>query len=271
LIPPISDSDAAAYVRDGVVCLRSQFDSAWVERLRAAIERDLAHPGPSATNFAEGSSAGKFFGDMFMWKSDPDFRAAALASPAPGIAARLMGSAHADFFYDQLFVKEPGTAHPTPWHQDQPYWPVKGWQIASVWIALDPIDRSNGAVEFIAGSHRWGVHYRPTPFRKGHEIKFTSSELQPIPDIDADRGNYDIRWWPMRPGDCLVFHAMIVHGAPGNDTPGARRRGLSLRYTGDDACYDPRPGTFQFPHQPDLAPGAAMTCDLFPRVWPLPR
>lgn len=100
----------------------------------------------------EGSTTGKFFGDMFMWKSDPDFRAAALESPAPAIAAKLMGSAGADFFYDQLFMKEPGTAHPTPWHQDQPYWPVKGWQITSVWIALDPIDRSNGAVEFIAGA-----------------------------------------------------------------------------------------------------------------------
>jgi ectoine hydroxylase-related dioxygenase (phytanoyl-CoA dioxygenase family) len=75
----------------------------------------------------------------------------------------------------------------------------------------------------------------------------------------------------MEPGDCLVFHAMIVHGAPGNSTPGARRRGLSLRYTGDDARYDPRPGTFQFPHQPDLLSGAPMTCDLFPRVWPARR
>ncbi|MEA2815336.1 MAG: hypothetical protein QOI93_3033, partial [Rhodospirillaceae bacterium] len=149
----------------------------------------------------------------------------------------MMASGSVDFFYDQLFVKEPGTAHPTPWHQDQPYWPVKSWQITSVWIALDPIDRSNGAVEFIAGSHRWGVSYRPTPFRKGHEIKFTDSDLVPIPDIDADRTKYDTRWWEMAPGDCLVFHAMIVHGAPGNDTPGARRRGLSLRYTGDDARY----------------------------------
>jgi ectoine hydroxylase-related dioxygenase (phytanoyl-CoA dioxygenase family) len=32
---------------------------------------------------------------------------------------------------------------------------VRGWQIASVWVALDRIDRSNGALEFIAGSHRW--------------------------------------------------------------------------------------------------------------------
>jgi hypothetical protein len=112
----IPDNDVSDYDRDGVVCLRNAFDSTWVERLRGAIERDLAAPGPNATNFAEGSSAGKFFGDMFMWKQDADFRAAALASPAPAIAARLMGSARADFFYDQLFVKEPGTAHPTPWH-----------------------------------------------------------------------------------------------------------------------------------------------------------
>ncbi len=112
----ITDSDVAAYERDGVVCLRNAFDSEWVERMREAIERDLAHPGPNATNFAEGSSAGKFFGDMFMWKHDPAFAAAALESPAAAIAARLMGSQHADFFYDQVFVKEPGTAHPTPWH-----------------------------------------------------------------------------------------------------------------------------------------------------------
>ena len=264
----ITDADVAAYARDGVVCLRAALGACGVGRNPAALAPARAAPGPHATNFAEGSSAGRFFGDMYMWRHDPEFRAAALGSPAPAIAARLMGSGAADFFYDQLFVKEPGTAHPTPWHQDQPYWPVKGWQVASVWIALDDIDRSNGAVEFVAGSHRWGISYRPTPFRKGHETRFTSSDLAQIPDIDADRGKYDIRWWTMTPGDCLVFHAMIVHGAPGNDTPGRRRRGLSLRYTGDDARYDPRPGTFQFPYMPDLAAGAPMTCELFPRAWP---
>jgi hypothetical protein len=72
----ITLSDVAAYDRDGVVCLRDLFDAAWVERLRAAVEHDLAAPGPNATNFAEGSTAGKFFGDMFMWKHDPEFRAA---------------------------------------------------------------------------------------------------------------------------------------------------------------------------------------------------
>ena len=108
----VSESDVAAYDRDGVVCLRGAFGAVWVGLLCEAVERDLVAPGPHATNFAEGSTAGKFFGDMFMWQRDNDFRLAALTSPACEIAARLMGSKSVDFFYDQLFVKEPGTAHP---------------------------------------------------------------------------------------------------------------------------------------------------------------
>jgi len=38
-------------------------------------------------------------------------------------------------------------------------------------------------------------------------------------------------------GDCLVFHAMIVHGAPEQRTPGARRPGFAA-HTGYDARYD---------------------------------
>ena len=268
-LSPVTDADIAAYDRDGVVCLRRMFDAAWVQRLRGAIQRDIETPGPMAINFAGDGSDGTFFGDMFMWTRDADFRAAVFDSPAPAIAARMMRTDAADFFYDQLFVKEPGTAHPTPWHQDQPYWAVSGWQIATVWIALDHVDRSNARSSSSPA--------RTTAARgSGHRLHqgrrercaFRDSALPAIPDIEAERIRHDIRWWEMEAGDCLVFHAMIVHGAPGNLTPGARRRGLALRYTGDDARYDPRPGTFKMLREPELAAGAPMTCDLFPRVWP---
>ena len=86
----ITESDVAAYDRDGVVCLRGAFDSSWIERLRDAIEQDLAAPGPYATNFAEGSTPGRFFGDMYMAQRDSEFRAAAVSSPAPAIAATFL-------------------------------------------------------------------------------------------------------------------------------------------------------------------------------------
>ena len=63
----------------------------------------------------------------------------ALESPAAEIAGRIMQSDKINFFYDQLLVKEPGTHAPTPWHQDQPYWAVSGWQVASLWLPLDPV------------------------------------------------------------------------------------------------------------------------------------
>ena len=37
-----------------------------------------------------------------------------------------MGSETARLFHDHLLVKEPRTAQPTPWHQDQPYYNVSG-------------------------------------------------------------------------------------------------------------------------------------------------
>ena len=66
--------------------------------------------------------------------------------------------------------------------------------------------------------------------------------------------------------DILIIWALTVHGAPGNSSADQRRRGLALRFTGDDARYDPHPGTFRLLRDPGIAPGAPMDCELFPRV-----
>jgi len=267
---PISEAEKRDYARDGVINLPGMFDAEWVERLRNAIQRDMDDPGPMATNFNAAGTPGRFFGDMFMWTRDPDFRAVFVDSAGPAIAAEMMGASKVNVFYDQLFAKEPGTVKPTPWHQDQPYWAVKGWQVTTLWIALDPIDRDNGAVEFIAGSHKWDRWFRPVAFKEGNhnDARYQKSAYEAVPDIESERGKYDIKWFRQEPGDCLVFHSMIMHGAPGNATMSRRRRGLALRYCGDDVVYDPREGTFQMVREPEIQAGAVMDCELFPKVWP---
>jgi ectoine hydroxylase-related dioxygenase (phytanoyl-CoA dioxygenase family) len=47
---------------------------------------------------------------------------------------------------------KPITAERTPWHQDQPYWAVTGRQVASIWLPLDPVDRS-ASIRYVKGSH----------------------------------------------------------------------------------------------------------------------
>ncbi|SLN29555.1 phytanoyl-CoA dioxygenase family protein [Oceanibacterium hippocampi] len=258
---PITADDRAAYARDGVVCLRAMFDDDWIDFMRGWVDQAIARPGPHAEDYAKGG--GRFFGDLDMARRHAGFRAFVHDSPAAEIAGRLMGTARVNFFYDQLLVKEPGTTERTPWHQDQPYWAVAGQQVCSIWLPFDPVPPES-ALEYVAGSHDW-PEFSPYHFADG--TPYAGTGLPPLPDIEAGRERHRIVSFAMEPGDCLVFQAMVVHGAPGNRS-GLRRRVLSTRWTGDDVRYCLRPGEVAIPtRDPGLAHGDVMDCADLPLVW----
>ena len=64
-----------------------------------------------------------------------------------------------------------------------------------------------------------------------------------MPDFDARPDEYKTLSWAMQPGDAIVFGAEAVHGSAPNDDQRQRRAAISVRYVGDDARWDPRPGT----------------------------
>ncbi|MFQ5983877.1 MAG: phytanoyl-CoA dioxygenase family protein [Woeseiaceae bacterium] len=170
-------------------------------------------------------------------------------------------------FFDQLFVKEPGCEVPTPWHHDLPYWPLRGNQICSIWAPFDPVTSLSSGLEFIRGSHRWPQNFKPQAITKG-AIDAEESGLEDMPDIEAHRDEYDIVSWDMAPGDLLLFHGRVVHGAGGNASVDTRRRAISTRWAGDDIRWDPRPGTLRLLWEPDLQPGAPLGGTIFPRIAP---
>ena len=176
-----------------------------------------------------------------------------------------MSSEKVNLFHEHVLVKEPGTAEPTPWHHDQPYWVVDGKQVMSIWIPLDPVARDS-AVEFIAGSHRWGKWFTPKSFSS--QADHDSREGASVPDVEADRDQYSIIGWDLEPGDCVAFHALTLHGAPGNQSLQNRRRAVALRFTGDDARFVRRDG-YMSPPFPDVTvhPGNVMDSDDFPVLW----
>ena len=172
------------------------------------------------------------------------------------------------FYHDHLLVKEPGTPEPTPWHHDQPYYPIDGAMVGSLWLPLDPVDRAT-TVEFVAGSHRWGRWFRPRYFNtRGSALGAPEDGLEETPDIEADRAAYRILGWAMAPGDCVFFHALTLHGAGGNHTS-RRRRAYATRWLGEDTRFATRPGRISPPLEGHgLRPGDALACDLFPKFWP---
>src|SRR5262245_51115563 len=234
---PITDDDVRTFRAHGAVCLRQVFDAGWVEGMREAVEGRIARPGAMRRDF---SRDGKFFDETFIWVDDVRFRRFVFDSPAGLVARRLLGAARVNLLFDQILVKEPGASDRTPWHHDVPYWPIAGEQVASVWCALDPVTRENGAVEYVKGSHRWNQRFRPQSFFGDARYQ---EDLPRIPDIEAMRGKLEFLQWEMEPGDCLVHHGLTVHGAPGNLTAMARRRALITRWCGEVVRYQPPPNS----------------------------
>lgn len=260
----ISEEEVRAYREDGIVCIRQAFDAGWVAHLRRAVEADMANPSPMLLDINRGGS-GNFFGDTFVWQHIDAFRPFIFESPAAEIMATLFGSSKVNLLFDQILVKEPGTSTPTLWHHDATYWPVAGFQVATLWLALDPVNAENGAVEYVKGSHLWGERYAPQSFTGDGRYQ---SDLPPLPDFEAMREELDIVQFEMQPGDVTVHNGLTIHAAPGNSTPGTRRRAYVTRWCGDDVTYDPRPGIQPMLYEPDIAAGGPLDCELFPKVWP---
>ncbi len=274
---PPRDLELEEFERDGAIVLRDVVDSTWIATMREAIEAVLEDPSPMSREYTKPGDPGRYHGDFFLWRRHSAFRAFMADSPLPELAAHLMKSAEVYFFYDQLLVKEPGTGEETPLHHDLTYWPLRGNQIVSIWVPFDPATPDTGAVTYVRGSHRWGRLFSPAAFGEGagYSDTYAKAGLEPVPDLETEIDPADHLAWSLEPGDVLVHHPLTLHYAKGNASRDIRRRGLALRYVGDDAVYDDRPGTFlKSPHMAGKLPelgledGEPLRGELFPRVWP---
>jgi ectoine hydroxylase-related dioxygenase (phytanoyl-CoA dioxygenase family) len=253
----VSATELEAFSCDGALPLRSVVDDDLLGRLQAAAERARDRPGG-------------FWYNIYLWRDDPDFRACCLDSPIPGIAARLLNAPKVNLLYDQLFIKPP-KGGPTPWHHDLPYWPIEGDSVVSLWLALSEVTSSNGGLEFIRGSHRWGRQIRTfsVDYADGRYIDpVATTDSEPVPDFEAERDNYDVLRWDLNPGDAVAFHALTLHHAPGNRDTKSARAGYSLRFMGDDVRYKETVGMNRRVFNPNLRDGDSMDSEQYPVAFP---
>ena len=268
----VDTNTIAAYQRDGAVCLRGLLTPAEVAELSAAIDANLAAPSPRAIVASRPDDPGLFIEDFCNWNAGLPFsegyRRIATQSALPAAAAALTGAREVRLYHDHMLTKEPGTRQRTPWHQDQPYYNVDGFQNVSFWIPVDPV-RRHSTLEFVAGSHR-GPWLMPRTFMTNEARWFPEGSLVDLPDIEAQRAQHEILGWALEPGDVVAFHMLALHAAAGVDGD-RRRRVFSLRYLGDDVRQAPRrwKTSPEFPGLAESLPaGVPMDHPLFPVVWP---
>jgi ectoine hydroxylase-related dioxygenase (phytanoyl-CoA dioxygenase family) len=259
-------SSTDAFRRDGVVVLRRVLGPEALDTLAAGVERNLRELSPLGMNATKPGDPGAFVEDFRNWQRIPEYAEAIAASGLPALAGELMGAQTVRLFHDHLLVKEAGTRDPSPWHQDQPYYPIDGRQTVSFWIPLDPVDRAS-TLEFVAGSHAEGRWYMPRSFVKKTAMVFDEGALEEVPDVESDRAAWPIVGWALAPGDAVAFDMLTLHAAGGSPT---RRRAFSLRLVGDDVRWAPRPHRTSPPF-PELdgvlRAGDPLEHPLFPVLW----
>lgn len=257
----LTNDEVEAFRRDGVICVRRVIPGRWIEVAAAAIER--TKQTPSETGKLLSKPAPGYLNDIFMWLVDEGYRRFVFESPAARLAQQVLGSQTVTFFYDQVFVKEPGTDVPTPWHHDLTFWPIEGTQICSLWMPVDPVTRASSGLEYVRGSHRWNRRFKAVS--PDYHPALLASDLEDPPDIDAHREDYELVNWDMEPGDVLIFHPLTLHGSPGNSST-RRRRAFATRWLGDDVIYAPAKARMPLPKGHGLVRGDKMSGHFFPQV-----
>ncbi len=117
-------------------------------------------------------------------------------------------------FHSKLLMKSANDGTAIPWHQDFAYWKKEDNEplMVNCQLAIDRADLENGCIQFIPGSHKWGL--------QEHEREKTSFGMF-LPGHYRERE--DAEPVEMAPGDGVFFTALTIHGSGPNGSKRDRR------------------------------------------------
>jgi len=171
---------------------------------------------------------------MNLWRHDEKVKKLVLSKRLAKVAADLLGVKNVRIYHDQALFKEPGGG-PTPWHQDQYYWPIDTDKTITMWMPLIDIDVDMGMLTFASGSHK-----------KGSVLDYEISDKS---DQEFDKyvreNNFEIsRAKTMKAGDATWHTGFTIHNAPGNNSP-LMREVFTIIYLADEAKITEPKNSFQ--------------------------
>lgn len=132
-------------------------------------------------------------------------------------ASQLLGDKPVRFWHDQLFYKPAKKGGVVAWHQDYSYWTrTKPVAHITCWCALDDATIENGCLQYIPGSHKWGLLPKPV----------IAGELHGIKDFlnDEQKQSFDRpEMVPAKAGEAIFHHSLALHGSGENKSAQPRR------------------------------------------------
>lgn len=224
-IYPVSASVAEQYQRDGHILLRGVCTPDEIAAFRPVITEAARRYNTEVRPLHQRDTYGKaFLQIMNLWERDAAVKRFVLARRFAQIAADLMNVDRVRLYHDQALFKEAGGG-PTPWHQDQYYWPLDTPNTITMWMPLVDASDEMGTMTFASGSHREG-YLGPL------EISDASDEY--FREFVRARGYPLVKCGRMGAGDASFHSGWTLHCAPGNQTDRTREV-MTIIYFADGA------------------------------------
>ena len=225
-IKPISSAETAEFQENGHILIRGVLDKDTVEYFREYIVDAAQRHNEEKRKLEERDTYGKaFLQIMNLWRVDAEVKRFVLAKRFAKIAADLLGVENVRLYHDQALFKEAGGG-PTPWHQDQNYWPLDTSNTITMWMPLVDIPNPEmGMLTFASGSHKQN---NVSDIIISDESEQTFSEYVKEKNFKVSHPD------SMHAGDATFHYGYTMHNAPGNSSD-KMRSVMTIIYYADGA------------------------------------
>src|ERR1700753_204269 len=152
----VQDENVTEFLQKGHTLIKNILSPEEIAFYRPVIVNAAQRYNTEKRKMEDRDTYGKaFLQIMNLWRVDEDVKQFVMAKRMAKIAADLMGVQNVRIYHDQALFKEPGGG-PTPWHQDQYYWPIDTNNTITMWMPLVDIDVEMGMLTFASGSYTEG-------------------------------------------------------------------------------------------------------------------
>jgi ectoine hydroxylase-related dioxygenase (phytanoyl-CoA dioxygenase family) len=232
-----------------------------INAFRPAIEAAAARLTIETRPVEERDTYGKaFLQTGNLWREDDEVERFVCARRFAAVAAELLGVDGVRLYHDQALVKEAGGG-PTPWHQDQFYWPLPAGTTVTMWMPLVDVPDVVGSMTFGSGTHRLGSLC---------ELSISDASEVALQEYVDSAGTELDTHGALRAGDATFHAGWTLHRADGNPTD-RDRPVMTVIYVADGTVISKPSNPFlEFDRMVWLGgrkPGEAVDSDLNPVLF----
>lgn len=219
-LPRLPPQAMEAYKRDGYIALEEISPPEEVEMIRKTLFR-LFEEG---AGFKEGAqydfSARDNPGKPATYPSlhnpshyAPELKRTLFHKHAAQLAKAILGK-DAALYGEHSLLKPAARGPATPWHQDEAFRaPDFEYREVSIWLALQPVDKDNGCMQFLPGSQ-----YNPVLMHDSPGGDRTLHPLECLADIPVEQAVPV----PLKAGGCTAHDIRTLHHTAPNRSEGPR-------------------------------------------------